>query len=129
MNDFTKDELQIMYLDMTFYYQSTKILKESPKHLELREKIQKMIDSYCDPEKTTGWVYVRPDIEVISICESCKEFVKRNMLNPFTKDELINICRCVNPGVIDDDAYPLTDKLQDMIYNYCEHECRQDVGG
>ena len=49
MNDFTKDELNIIYLDMTIYAKrNTPPLKESPSHLDLRNKIQSMIDNYCD---------------------------------------------------------------------------------
>lgn len=48
MNDFTKDELQIILLDMDTYIRQNKILKESPIHKELRLKIQAMINNYCE---------------------------------------------------------------------------------
>ena len=48
MNDFTKEELQIIHLDMTTYVNRTPMLKESPSHKELRDKIQSMIDDYCE---------------------------------------------------------------------------------
>lgn len=48
MNDFTKDELKIIHLDMTIYAEKTKLLKESPSHKDLRDKVQHMIDNYCD---------------------------------------------------------------------------------
>lgn len=44
MNDFTKDELLIIHLDMCTYVEQNKILKESPIHKELRLKIQSMIE-------------------------------------------------------------------------------------
>jgi len=50
MNDFTKDELLIIHLDMCTYVEQNKILKESPIHKELRLKIQSMIDNYCEHE-------------------------------------------------------------------------------
>lgn len=51
MNDFTKDELKIILLDMQFYAQNkkNKVLKEAMSHVELREKIESMIDNYKDP--------------------------------------------------------------------------------
>ncbi len=48
MNDFTKDELQIILLDMDTYINQNKILKESPIHKELRLKIQSLIEDYCE---------------------------------------------------------------------------------
>ena len=39
----------------------------------------------------------------------------------FTKEELIDIRRCVNPVLIGDAAYPLQEKIQSLIDNYCEH--------
>ncbi len=50
MNDFTKDELQIIHLDMTVYVNRTPMLKESPIHKELRDKIQSLIENYCEHE-------------------------------------------------------------------------------
>lgn len=59
MNDFTKEELQIIHLDMTIYAEKTHLLKESPSHKALRDKIQSMIDNY--------------DAKVIEVwhCEKC----------------------------------------------------------
>ncbi len=48
MNDFTKEELQIVHLDMTTYVNSTPMLRESPSHKALRDKIQAMLDNYCE---------------------------------------------------------------------------------
>jgi hypothetical protein len=48
MNDFTKEDLLIIYLDMCTYVEQKKILKESHTHKELRLKVQSMIDNYCE---------------------------------------------------------------------------------
>jgi hypothetical protein len=48
MNDFTKEELQIIHLDMTTYVNRTTILTESPSHKVLRDKVESMIDNYCE---------------------------------------------------------------------------------
>lgn len=47
MTDFTKEELQIILLDMTTYVNRTLILNESPGHKKLRDKLQHMIHNYC----------------------------------------------------------------------------------
>lgn len=49
MNDFTKDELVIMYVGVP----------PVPATLELKNKIQSMIENYCEHEETEnigGWV-------------------------------------------------------------------------
>jgi len=62
MNDFTKDELQIIHLDMTAYIHRTTILAESPSHRALRDKVQSMIDDYCEYE---DWEMIEGDCERI----------------------------------------------------------------
>jgi len=59
MNDFTKEELQIILLDMNAYIHRTTILAESSSHKALRDKIEGLIDSHCEHkiENTAGWVY------------------------------------------------------------------------
>ena len=52
MNDFTKEELEIMLLDMECYINRTPMLKESPSHKALRVKLQSMIDNYGKPFNT-----------------------------------------------------------------------------
>jgi hypothetical protein len=54
MNDFTKEELEIIYLDMTIYATKGTPLNESPSHLDLRNKVQSLINDYCDHERTCG---------------------------------------------------------------------------
>jgi len=48
MNEFTKEELQIIHLDMTAYISSTPMLSESPSHRVLRDKVEFLIDNYKD---------------------------------------------------------------------------------
>lgn len=49
MNEFTKGELGIILLEMNISIQRTpKQLKVSPVFLELRDKVEKMIDNYCE---------------------------------------------------------------------------------
>lgn len=52
MYEFTKDELQIILLDLIFYAEQKNVrgLRESPTHKELRDKVESMIDNYCDHE-------------------------------------------------------------------------------
>lgn len=56
MNSFTKEELQIIHLDMTTYVNTRPMLKESPIHKKLRDKIQLMIDNYCEHNSEITWV-------------------------------------------------------------------------
>lgn len=66
MNDFTKDELQIIHLDMCTYVQQNKILKESPSHKALRDKVEAMIDKYCEHDcKDT--IFIR----TVTACSKC----------------------------------------------------------
>jgi len=68
VNDFTKEELQIIHLDMTTYVNNAKPLKESPSHKELRDKVKYMIDNYCEHPET----YDCKSCGIVS-CEDCKE--------------------------------------------------------
>ncbi len=60
MNDFTKEELQMISMDLT-----TTVLKHgkencSDEYLAMLKKVDRMIDNYCDCEVTEcigGWVY------------------------------------------------------------------------
>ena len=61
MNDFTKSELAIIHLavvrDMN---QFAHILKTSPSMIELRDKLEAMIDNYCEHDVTEnigGWCW------------------------------------------------------------------------
>lgn len=72
MNDFTKEELQIILLDMDTYIERSKPLRESPCHNKLREKVKFMIDTYCGHEqlKDVGAEYLS--------CRMCGEEVYLN---------------------------------------------------
>ena len=53
MNEFTKEELQIIHLDInTEINKHRGILKPSPFHLALRDKVERMIENYCDYENS-----------------------------------------------------------------------------
>lgn len=71
MNDFTKEELQIIHLDMTTYIRINRILTESPSHKSLRDKIESMIDDYCEHE-------CNGEVEIfIDTCCKCKAYLLR----------------------------------------------------
>ena len=55
--DFTKEELEIILLDMTIYADTSYPLKESPSHKGLRDKVQAMIESYCEHDGLIGIDY------------------------------------------------------------------------
>lgn len=51
MNDFNKGELQIILLEMNISIQRTpKQLKVSPIYIALRDKVESMVDNYCQHE-------------------------------------------------------------------------------
>lgn len=65
MNEFTKGELLTIHLDMTIYANKASPLKESPVHKELRDKVQRMIDNYCEHKcKANGEC-------LMNVCERC----------------------------------------------------------
>jgi hypothetical protein len=68
MNEFTKEELQIILLDMDTYIEKSTILKESPSHGQLRSKINNMIDTYCEHNKTK-----QCNISEQVLCTDCGE--------------------------------------------------------
>lgn len=75
MNDFTRQELQIILLDMNFYalHKSLKVLNEAVSHVELRDKIQSMIDNYCDHEHKDYSKNDSFDVVFRHICIKCGE--------------------------------------------------------
>jgi len=48
MNNFTKDELEIINLDICESINRFTALKPAQSHLDLKSKVQSMIDNYCD---------------------------------------------------------------------------------
>jgi hypothetical protein len=77
MNEFTKDELEIIYLDMTIYANKATPLKESPSHLELRNKVQSMINNYCEHPESYMYRYDN----WINYCDKCKSMWKTKNAN------------------------------------------------
>lgn len=71
MNDFTKEELNIIYLDMTIYAKkNVPPLKEASSHLDLKNKIQSLIDNYCEHE----WENICCQCTLDKIyCHKCKK--------------------------------------------------------
>ena len=67
MNEFTKEELQIIHIDMTIYVTRTPMLKESPSHKELRDKIQSMIENYNNDCK-----HMLTMTDTFTKCAECK---------------------------------------------------------
>lgn len=73
MNDFTKDELEIILLDMNINIRRTTVLTVAKTYFELRDKIQSMIDNYC---KHKWAVYRGENNEGYPQCSKCKEIKK-----------------------------------------------------
>ena len=73
MNDFTKEELQIILLDMHTYIIKTPLLKESPTHKDLRNKVEEMIDNYCEHHD-------KGEVDIfVDICGKCNAYMLREM--------------------------------------------------
>ena len=73
MNDFTKEELKIILLDMDTYVEWTSSLRESDSHRELRDKIQSMIDNYCEHHNDEKFNAL-PELGGIKMCKKCQGF-------------------------------------------------------
>lgn len=57
MNDFTKDELNIILLEMNIVIQRTTkegVLSISPIYFKLRDKVHSMIENYCEHKWYSG---------------------------------------------------------------------------
>ena len=68
MNDFTKEELTILFLELRIAIRNwghTEDLKDYPK---LKDKIQSMIDNYCDHENAKS---IHPG-DTVLICPKCE---------------------------------------------------------
>lgn len=61
MNDFTKEELTILYLSIS-----------GENYRKLKDKLQSMIDSYCEHDLSGGEVE-----EFIDTCSKCNAFILR----------------------------------------------------
>jgi hypothetical protein len=64
MNDFTKDELEIIHEDLCYKDMECFYLPKG--HDELIKKIQSMIDNYCEHDE--GFTQ---DSMMVSICNKC----------------------------------------------------------
>ena len=67
MNDFTKEELQIILLDMNTYIHRAGILTVPKHHMALRDKIESMIDNYCEHEN------YKEDEWMVKVCQKCRK--------------------------------------------------------
>lgn len=69
MKDFTKEELESIHLDMTY-----NILKEknvAPSYIELHNKIERMIENYCEHE-------CNGEVEIfVDTCKKCNAYLLR----------------------------------------------------
>lgn len=74
MNDFNKGELQIILLEMNISIQRTpKQLKVSPIYIALRDKVESIIDNYCEHQWRKG-VHLFNDI----YCNKCHKHFPMN---------------------------------------------------
>jgi hypothetical protein len=73
VNNFTKDELQIILLDMDINIKKAPPLKPSPIYIELRNKVELMIDNYCEHE-SDGLNYLSYPPQ--SRCKKCGEYYR-----------------------------------------------------
>lgn len=46
MNDFTKEELEIIHLDISIFISKSTLLNPPQHHIDLRDKVREMIDTY-----------------------------------------------------------------------------------
>lgn len=66
MNDFTKEELEIIIEAMNRLVEFITVWDE-PKHFDVISKIQSLIDNYCDHKNKSGHYGYEP----IDICDNC----------------------------------------------------------
>lgn len=66
MNDFTKEELQCLLLTLDNVYIASRTVRQD----ELQEKIQSMIDNYCQDDPSASEL-----IHPSKICDKCHQLV------------------------------------------------------
>lgn len=73
MNQFTKDELGSIYLDMN--HNILKYGKDNiaPEYLAFRDKVEKMIDNYCEHNNDPRF-NAMPCAGAPKLCTKCNEF-------------------------------------------------------
>jgi hypothetical protein len=69
MNDFTKEELQMLHLDMCININKAPPLNPAPCYVELRDKIQSLIDNYCEHKSPYEVNYGETSFY---FCDNCK---------------------------------------------------------
>ena len=76
MNDFTKEELIILNLDLETRIANAKLLRVPDHVVKLKDKIKSKIDNYCDheSEKASKWNHLGYSIEWK--CKHCGEFYR-----------------------------------------------------
>ncbi len=75
MNDFTKEELQIILLEMNISINRHKeLLKVAPSYQSLKDKIESMFDNYRCDHKSDGTVYTSNPPQ--NKCKKCGEFYR-----------------------------------------------------
>lgn len=72
MNDFTKDELELIYL----------YVKGNIRTWPLADKIQSMLDNYCEHRKDVYPLYTASgDMPSAGYCYDCDSVIPRNFIN------------------------------------------------
>jgi hypothetical protein len=75
MNDFTKEELQIILLEMNISINRHKdLLKVAPSYQALKDKIESMIDNYHCNHESDGMIYTSNPPK--NKCKKCGEFYR-----------------------------------------------------
>lgn len=70
MNDFTKDELGSIFLDMNHNILKAGKNNVAPFYLKLRNKVESMIDNYCEHTETKQ----NSEVDYILCCSKCDAF-------------------------------------------------------
>lgn len=84
MNYFTKEELEII---CQFFTNAIEDFLEPDSTYALRDKIQSLIDSYCDHQ------YLIPNFGILQHCSTCKTLVKGNLIEDTNNHEHDMTCR------------------------------------
>lgn len=80
MNDFTKEELSLCY--RTIEYMVYKEIWFQPEIAKLKDKIQSMIDNYCEHDTDVSPLYTATgDIPCAGFCYKCGSCVSREHLD------------------------------------------------
>lgn len=80
MNDFTKEELGQIFLDINHNILKHGIQNVDPWYLDLRDKVESMIDNYCEHENDIS-ESIYPQKE----CKKCNKIVFGDFICPWGK--------------------------------------------